>query len=275
MAQGIAGGLRAVAFATVLAAGLVGGLTSPASATMEVHDSQNIIESAKAAAEAVKQTLRLAEIKAVMTEARETLGPAVSLAMSVPRWVKESKNILQCIVPNPGSWLPKGEGDLGSLCDAQDAVRGHLGLPTSAMLQGVIDDASAESRGIFGEGGGSSIWNEEAAAAPISAQQIATIRTRRQVAYEDAVYSAAATALTLQQSVGSVGGEVESIFSDSASVDNINARIAQTNRALGSVLQELAATRAILAKLLELQAMERLERMPVAYKGMQVQAGAQ
>ncbi|MEQ8348706.1 MAG: hypothetical protein RIB84_00995 [Sneathiellaceae bacterium] len=235
---------------------------------MEVHDSQNIIESAKAAAEAVKQTKELVAIKGFITDARETLGPAVSLAMSIPGWVRESRTILQCIVPDPGTWLPKGDGGLGSLCDAQDAVREHLGLPTSGQLQGVIDSASGEVRGVFTVGGANKgMWSDEADA-PIDRTKVAVIEGRRRVAYEDAVFSAAATALALQNSVGSVSGEVQAIVSDTAGVDNINARIAQTNRALASILQELAATRAIMAKMLELQALEQLNRLPVVYRGM-------
>ncbi|MFC3230380.1 hypothetical protein ACFOGJ_24235 [Marinibaculum pumilum] len=254
--------------AAVFAAIGMGAPWSQARAAMEVHDSQNIVESAKAAAEAVKQTKELVAIKGFITDAKETLGPAVSLAMSIPGWVRESRNILQCIVPDPGTWLPQGDGGLGSLCDAQEAVREHLGLPTSGQLQGVIDSASGEVRGVFSVGGAKKgMWSEEADA-PIDRTKVAVIEGRRRVAYEDAVFSAAATALALQNSVGAVSGEVEAIVSDTAGVDNINSRVAQTNRALASVLQELAATRAILAKLLELQALEQLNRLPVMYRGM-------
>lgn len=265
MARCISTGLTAAALAFALLAA-----PSGARAAMEVHDSMNIMESAKAAAEALKQTKELMEIKGFMTEAKETLGPAVSLAMSVSSWAKQSQSILQCIVPDPGTWLPKGEGNLTSLCEAQDAVREHLGLPTSAALQGVIDETSGEVQGIFTVNGSakpSGVWSK-AASEPIDQRKADVIRARRTVAYEDAVFSAAATALALQNSVGSVSSEVQAIVGDTAGVDNINGRIAVTNKALASVLQELAAMRAIMAKLLELQAMEHLSRMALIYGGM-------
>jgi hypothetical protein len=229
---------RRLGLVAAVAGGIVIGVigSGTALAVMEVRDSANLTQNAKAAAEAVKQVKELGNILKEAENIFGAIGRAKSTVnVSVPNWNTTVTSTVKAANPNFDNWqLPKD-------------VAPNVGSPTKAVefLAKALDTPKAEP-------------GKEAK--PHSIATLKKIQDNRRRAQREISIRALGTAQNALASASTASDTANSILN--APNSDLREQIALLTQATVGVHQELIQMRVLLASTLELQAANTINALP-------------
>lgn len=223
-------------------------LCSRANAQMAVIDAQGFAEATKtnATLAAIADTAKEAyqQGKEALNTAQEinnSIGEAVSLALTAQSFIKQSGELMQCIVPNFN--IPNSTFEITSICSAQDYIRKALDLPTSTDIQNASDSVS-------GNFGGAHSWRNLG----ITKEKWREVKKARQTFHKATVDDALATAVAMRASSQSAVAGAMQIVQDTNSGTTVMEKLSNTNKALADIHAVLVQQNVILANLLQVVA---------------------
>ncbi len=250
---------------------------------MEVRDSTNLTQNIKQAIEDVKQTKELIEIAQFakqttefVKDVKDTIGPAVSLAMTASSWMKNADGAMKCLAPDLSAMMSY-QFDVTSLCNGLDWARKEFGLPTAGDTNGAIGQArrdllkgryswtsylSREAKGGNNTSASSDVSPEEIRQLNKDAKKV---RAKRQALHHEAAMDGIGLATTMA-ATGSAGiGEAIDSVAEQAGVVTLQERVGHTNKLLGRILVEMQYQRQIMAKLLMVASSDAIKDEPIIY----------
>lgn len=235
-----------------------------ASAQMAVIDTNGLAES-------IKQNATMAAIlengKAIWDTTKEgleatkqitdTVGGAVSLALTAQSFITNANQLLQCVTPE---LLLNGISfEVTNICTAQDYIRQALDLPTNDDVQGALDTAT----GTFG---GSYSWRGITTGNNRTKKQWQKVKKARTDFHKKSVDDGLANAMAVKAKSKDLTSAASSIIQDTNTSLTVMEKLSQTNRALADIHAALVQQNILIANILQVIASkEKLIERTIAF----------
>lgn len=223
--------------------------TRTASAQMAVIDTNGLAES-------IKQNATMAAIlengKAIWDTTKEgleatkqitdTVGGAVSLALTAQSFITNANQLLQCVTPQ---FLLDGMNfEVTNICTAQDYIRQALDLPTNEDVQGAANTVS-------GVAGGSYSWRGITTGNNRTKQQWRKVKKARTDFHKKSVDDGLANAMAVKAEANTLTKAASSIIQDTNTSLTVMEKLSQTNRALADIHAALVQQNILIANVLQ------------------------
>ena len=223
--------------------------TRTASAQMAVIDTNGLAES-------IKQNATMAAIlengKAIWDTTKEgleatkqiteTVGSAVSLALTAQIFITNANQLLQCVTPQ---FLLDGMNfEVTNICTAQDYIRQALDLPTNENVQGAMNTVS-------GVAGGSYSWRGVMTGNNRTKQQWRKVKKARTDFHKKSVDDGLANAMAVKAEANTLTKAASSIIQDTNTSLTVMEKLSQTNRALADIHAALVQQNILIANILQ------------------------
>ena len=221
-----------------------------ANAQMAVIDTNGLAES-------IKQNATMAAIlengKAIWDTTKEgldatkqitdTVGGAVSLALTAQSFITNANELLQCVTPQ---FLLDGVSfEVTNICTAQDYMRQALDLPTNDDMQGALNTVS-------GVAGGGYSWRGITTANNRSKKQWRKVKKARADFHKKSVDDGLANAMAVKAKTSELTQAATAIVQDTNGALTVMEKLSQTNRALADIHAALVQQNILIANILQI-----------------------
>lgn len=235
-----------------------------ASAQMAVIDTNGLAES-------IKQNATMAAIlengKALWNTTKEgleatkqitdTVGGAVSLALTAQSFITNADHLLQCVTPE---FLLNGANfEVTNICTAQDYIRQALDLPADTDIQNGLNT-------VAGTIGGSYSWRGITTGSNKTKAQWRKVKKARTDFHKKSVDDGLANAMAVKAEANTLSKATSSIIRDTNTSLTIMEKLSQTNRALADIHAALVQQNILIANILQVIASkEKLVEGTIAF----------
>lgn len=221
-----------------------------ANAQMAVIDTNGLAES-------IKQNATMAAIlengKAIWDTTKEgldatkqitdTVGGAVSLALTAQSFITNANELLQCVTPD--LLLDGVSFEVTNVCTAQDYIRQALDLPTNDDVQGALNTVS-------GVAGGGYSWRGITTANNRSKKQWRKVKKARADFHKKSVDDGLANAMAVKAKTSELTQAATAIVRDTNGALTVMEKLSQTNRALADIHAALVQQNILTANILQI-----------------------
>lgn len=222
--------------------GLAEAIKSNATMASLLENGKQLWDTSKEALDATKQIT-------------DTVGGAVSLALTAQSFITNSQQLLQCITPD---FLLNGVNfEITNICAAQDYIRQALDLPTDGDVQNGLNSVS-------GVVGGNYSWRGITTGS--SVKQWRTVKKARTDFHKKSVDDGLANAMAVKAQATDISKAAASIIQDTNGALTVMEKLSQTNRALADIHAVLTQQNLLIANILQVIASkEKLNEGTIAH----------
>lgn len=173
----------------------------------------------------------------------DTVGGAVSLALTAQSFITNTNQLLQCVTPD---LLLNGVNfEVTNVCTAQDYIRQALDLPTDDNVQSGLN-------AITGTAGGSYSWRGITTGNNRTPAQWRKVKKARTDFHKKSVDDGLANAMAVKAQTTELTKAATAIIKDTNGALTVMEKLSQTNRALADIHAALTQQNILIANILQI-----------------------